>query len=91
LIIDGTECQIEKPHHNQSYWYSGRKKKFSIKYEVAVHPQRQDKFFGLEVELVGVCMILQCLEKVAYFDIFEMMSTFWEILDIFDSLKLSHL
>jgi hypothetical protein len=39
LIIDGTECLIEKPHHNQSYWYSGRKKKFSIKYEVAVHPQ----------------------------------------------------
>jgi len=41
MILDGTECPIQRPQNNevQRYFYSGKSKKHSIKYEVGVKVQ----------------------------------------------------
>jgi hypothetical protein len=40
LVLDGTDCPINRPHAGiQRGFYSGKSKKHCIKYEVGVHPQ----------------------------------------------------
>jgi len=39
IIVDGTECPIQRPHqHDYVYFYSGKNKQYSIKYEVGIYP-----------------------------------------------------
>lgn len=39
VIIDATECSIERPQKNQSKFYSGKKKKHTLKAQVIYHPK----------------------------------------------------
>ena len=39
VIIDATECSIERPKKNQSKFYSGKKKKHTLKAQVIYHPK----------------------------------------------------
>jgi len=39
VVLDATECPIQRPHHwyVQSLYYSGKKKRHTIKYEIGIH------------------------------------------------------
>ena len=43
LFFDGTEQQINKPKKGQKKWYSGKKKKHTIKHQVAVAKVKKNK------------------------------------------------
>ncbi|QPF38712.1 IS5 family transposase [Acinetobacter sp. TTH0-4] len=48
VIIDATECSIERPKKNQSKFYSGKKKKHTLKAQVIYHPNSK-QIIGLDI------------------------------------------
>jgi hypothetical protein len=38
-MLDGTDCLVHRPIQNQQTYFSGRKTKHTIKYEVGGHPK----------------------------------------------------
>ncbi|MGK6834876.1 IS5 family transposase [Acinetobacter baumannii] len=48
VIIDATECSIERPKKNQSKFYNGKKKKHTLKAQVIYHPNSK-QIIGLDI------------------------------------------
>ena len=48
VIIDATECSIERPKKNQSKFYSGKKKKHTLKAQVIYHPKSK-QIIGVDI------------------------------------------
>ena len=48
VINDATECSIERPNKNQSKFYSGKKKKHTLKAQVIYHPKSKP-IIGLDI------------------------------------------
>ncbi|MFX1825102.1 IS5 family transposase [Acinetobacter sp. AS5] len=48
VIIDATECLIERPKKNQSKFYSGKKKKHTLKAQVIYHPKSK-QIIGVDI------------------------------------------
>lgn len=57
IFFDGTEQPINRPQHGQKKWYSGKKKKHTIKHQVVVVRKRKKRGKGKHLRKVRIVAV----------------------------------
>lgn len=62
VFVDGTEQVIERPKRKQVRWYSGKKKKHTIKHQVVVVKRRKEKGRGKHQRKLRIAAVSRAFE-----------------------------